>query len=109
MEIKTYNDVKVAVITRRFDAYTAGEVETAFTKLIEEGNSKVICDFSQTEYVASAGLRVLLSTYKRLQKSGGKLALCCLKPYVREVFEIAGFTNIFQIYDSTDAAIDSLK
>jgi anti-sigma B factor antagonist len=109
MEIKTSNDVKVAIMPRRFDAYTAGEVETAFAKLMEEGVSKVICDFSPTEYVASAGLRVLLSTYKRLQKSSGKLVLCCLKPYVREVFEIAGFTSLFQIYDSTDDAIVNLK
>ncbi len=109
MEIKTLNDVKVVFIMRRFDAYTAVEMEPTIMKLIDEGACKVICDFSQTEYVASAGLRVLLSTYKRLQKSGGQLVLSSLKPYVREVFEIAGFTQIFKIYDSTDVALQNLK
>ena len=109
MEIKTVDDVKIAALGPRFDAYSAKEVETALKELIEGGTKKIICDFSQTEYISSAGLRVLLATAKSLQRADGNIALCSLKPYVREVFETAGFTQLFKIYDSEEAALDTLK
>ncbi len=109
MEIKTVGDVQIVVLTRRFDAYTAGPIEAKLTKLIAEGARKVICDFSQTEYLASAGLRVLITASKNLQKAGGKLALSAIKPYVLEVFDISGLNKIFKIYDSTDAALQELQ
>ena len=109
MKVKTVEDVKVAVMESRFDAYLAKDVEAELAVLIEEGVQKLLCDFSPTEYISSAGLRVLLSTAKRLQKSGGKIVLCSLKPYVHEVFETAGFIRIFKIYDSEEEALKSLK
>jgi len=108
MDINTVGDVRVALLVHRFDAYSSKEVEGAFSDLIQSGCTKLVCDFSGTEYIASAGLRVLLSTAKGLQKAGGQIALCSLKPYVYEVFETAGFTQIFRIYDSQDQAVGSL-
>ena len=105
MEVKTHGEVRVAVIVPRFDAYTSKEVEAAFGGLVQGGCCKVICDFSHTEYIASAGLRVLLSMAKSLQKSKGQIALCSLKPYVYEVFETAGFTQLFKIYPSEEEAL----
>ncbi|MCW4000758.1 MAG: STAS domain-containing protein [Candidatus Bathyarchaeota archaeon] len=109
MELRTEGDVATAVMVPRFDAYTANEVETALKELIAAGTKKVICDFSQTDYVASAGLRVLLSSAKSLQRSGGQILLVSLKPYVREVFEISGFTQIFKILGSRSEALQVLK
>lgn len=109
MEIKTVDDVKIAAIVPRFDAYSAKEVEDALKEVIEGGAKKILCDFSQAEYISSAGLRVLLATAKSLQRSGGQIALCSLKPYVKEVFETAGFTQLFKIYDSEEAALEALK
>ena len=108
MEVKTLGEVKMAVIVSRFDAYSSKEVETVFSDLIQSGAKKLLCDFSQTEYIASAGLRVLLSTAKSLQKSGGQIALCSLKPYVLEVFETAGFTQLFRIHGSQEEALKNL-
>ncbi|MGB7000663.1 MAG: anti-sigma factor antagonist [Halobacteriota archaeon] len=109
MEIKTIGEVKVAVIVPRFDSHTAEEVETALTAVIEKGTKRVLCDFSLTKYISSAGLRVLLLTAKGLQKSGGQLVLCSLSSTVREVFEIAGLTQLFTIYDSVGLALKDLE
>jgi len=62
-----------------------------------------------TKYISSAGLRVLLSTAKKLQKSDGLLVLCSLSSTVREVFEIAGLTPLFTIYDSMGRALKDLE
>ncbi len=109
IEVKTFGDTKIVFLMKRFDAYTANPVEAELTRLITEGNRKIICDFSQTEYLASAGLRVLITASRNLQKVGGKIVLCSVKPYVLEVFEISGLKRIFKIYDSTDAALQELK
>jgi anti-anti-sigma factor len=109
MEIRTIGDIAVAVMVPRFDAYTANDVETVLRDQIAKGTKKIFVDFSETEYIASAGLRVLLSAAKSLQKSGGQVVLFSMKPYVYEVFEISGFTQIFKIYTSQQEALESLK
>ncbi len=109
IEVKTVGDAKVLVLMKRFDAYTAGPVEAKLTKTITEGARKVLCDFSQTEYLASAGLRVLITATKSLQKLGGKLVLCAVQPYVLEVFDVSGLNKIFKMYPSVEAALEDLK
>ena len=54
------------------------------------------------------GLRVLLSTMKKLKKAGGKLHLCGMNPTVKEVFVISGFSSIFSIFDNRAAALAGL-
>ena len=109
LEIQTQGDVTIVVLVHRFDAYSSNDIELALKDLISKGTRKLLCDFSQTDYVASAGLRVLLSVAKNLQKLGGQIALSSMKPYVHEIFEISGFTQIFKIFDSQKEALQSLK
>jgi anti-anti-sigma factor len=109
MEIKSIGDISLAVLVPRFDAYTANAIEIALREQIAKGARKIIVDFSQTEYVASAGLRVLLSAAKSLQKSGGQIVLFSMNPRVYEVFEISGFNQIFRIYPSQEEAVQSLR
>ena len=109
LEIQTQGDVTIVVLVRRFDAYSSNDIEVALKDLISKGTRKLLCDFSQTEYIASAGLRVLLSAAKNLQKLGGQIALFSMKPYVQEIFEISGFTQIFKIFNSQTEALQSIK
>jgi anti-anti-sigma factor len=109
MDVNFEGDIAVACIVRRFDAYTASEVESALKEAVAKGAKKIVCDFSQTEYVASAGLRVLLSQAKSLQKTGGRIVLASMQPYVYEVFEISGFSQIFKVYKSKQEAAEALN
>jgi anti-anti-sigma factor len=109
MDVNIENNIAVACIVRRFDAFTANEVEAALKDAIIKGAKKVVCDFTETEYVASAGLRVLLYQAKSLQKTGGQIVLASMQPYVYEVFEISGFAQIFKIYKSKQEAIEALN
>ncbi len=109
VEVKGVGEVKIVLVPKRFDAYTSSSVEATLTHMIAEGARKVICDFSQTEYLASAGLRVLITASKNLQRAGGKMVLCSVKPYVLEVFEISGLNRIFKMYGSADAALQELQ
>ncbi|MFC1485124.1 STAS domain-containing protein [bacterium] len=105
MDIKSIGGIRIVKVDLRFDSHSAKDIEQALTVLIDEDVQTIICDFSETDYISSAGLRVLLLVAKKMKKLGNNLALCSLKPFVKEVFDIAGFTTLFQIYESEAEAL----
>ena len=73
---------------------------TLFKQTLDEvisSSEKTELDFSKTEMVSSAGLRVLLQAEKVIQKSGKSMVLKNVSPEVMEVFEITGVDKIFTI------------
>jgi anti-anti-sigma factor len=77
----------------RLDAAEADEATTAFAAL--EG--PVVADCSQLEYISSAGISVLMITYKRLHQRGHSLRLSALQPRVRNVFVYSGLAPMLGI------------
>ncbi len=69
----------------------------------------VLFDCSEMEYIASAGLRVILGFARTVTKNGGKIAFCSLSPHVNQVFGMAGFTKIFIVYPSRNDALKAMK
>lgn len=102
---ETSGGVIIIAITDRLDSVTAPEAEKAMAAIIAEGHHKVLFDFSQLEYLSSDGLRIILGTAKQLSERGGKMVLCALKDYVKEIFEVSRFTSLFPIKDTVDDAL----
>ncbi len=100
--------VKFVDIVRRFDVHSTGEVESLMEQAIQTGARTLVADFSKTEYMSSAGIRVIITTAKKLQKMGGTLAFCCLAPEVNEVFRITGLLGLFQVFTAKQEAQDAL-
>jgi anti-anti-sigma factor len=103
------SETVIILVDPRFDADNAPEVEAKLKKIIEKSPKRVLFDFAKTEYVASAGMRVLLSIARSILQKGGKVVLSSLSPNVRKVFEIAGFTNIFPIFPTREEALLHLQ
>lgn len=91
----------------RIDASTSIQLEEAFLTAINSGEKHFAVDFSQIDYISSAGLRVLLSAVKKLKQQDGKMVLAGLKEHVKEVFDIAGFSPIFPTFQSQEEALKS--
>jgi len=109
MEVKSINDVKVVAVLQRIDAYNAKELEDGLNAVVAGGAKKMVCNFEKNEYISSAGLRVFLALLKSMKKGGGDIALCSLQPSVKNIFDIAGFSRLFNIFDTQDEALNSLK
>ena len=62
-----------------------------------DGISALVLDFARVAYISSAGLRVLLSTQKKMNAAGGSLTIANAVPAVREVFDITGFSDILNL------------
>jgi anti-sigma B factor antagonist len=70
-----------------------------------QSNATTILDLADVPYVSSAGLRVLLKGAKMAKASGHTLMLSGLSAPVQEVFDISGFSSIFQIETTVEAAL----
>ena len=82
-------------ITGRLDTSTAPELETTL-KTSYDGITELVFDLQKLEYISSAGLRVLLSAQKTMNKQGSmKVVNVCEE--IMEIFEITGFTDILTI------------
>jgi anti-sigma B factor antagonist len=102
------NGVVVLGLNGRVDASNASVLEQKILALIDAGETRLVLDCAQLQYMSSAGLRVLLVAAKRLS-STGKFAIASLSNQIREVFDIAGFSSILQIYRTEDEALAAVQ
>ena len=109
MEIleKKIGNVNLISIGGSLDAYSANDVESKLNSLIDAGQVRLVVSLDKLEYMSSSGLRVLLATLKKVRKQQGDIRLACLKPNIKEVFDISGFNQLFNISDTEETAIAS--
>ena len=99
MEINTRkaNEVMVLAFSGNLDTNTAPEAENQINELMDAGESNILINFEDLNYISSAGLRVLLATAKKMMTTGGSLKICSLNSTVQEVFDISGFSTILSL------------
>jgi len=106
---KNVGNVNVISIGGRLDAYAANDLERKFDSLITAGHVRLVVDLSRLEYISSSGLRALLTAIKRVKKEQGDVRLACLQASVKEVFDMAGFTQLFRLFDKEEEAVGSFE
>ncbi len=82
-------------VTGRLDTSTAPGLEEAL-KESYDGVTELVFDLQKLEYISSAGLRVLLSSQKTMNKQGS-MKVINAREEIMEIFEITGFTDILNI------------
>lgn len=86
----------IVKVAGRLDTTTAPQLEEELKASIE-GVNRIIMDFSNLEYISSAGLRVLLWAHKAMKMQEGSLVVRGANEEVREVFTITGFAEILTL------------
>ena len=79
----------------RLDTVTAPKLEQSLQELLP-GLTELTLDFTDLAYISSAGLRVLRSAQKTMQKQGN-MTLIHVNETIREIFEVTGFSEILTI------------
>ena len=93
---KTQNGNELTVVLEgRLDTTTAPQLETEVKESLS-GVEKLIFDFAKLEYISSAGLRVLLSAQKIMNKQGSMVVKNSSEE-IKEIFEVTGFSDILTI------------
>lgn len=93
---KTQNgSALVVAVEGRLDTMTAPELEKALNEALD-GVTALTLDFDKLVYISSAGLRVLLSAQKKMNKQG-EMKLIHVNETIMEIFEVTGFSDILTI------------
>ena len=106
---ESYAGCKILSVGGRIDFESALQFEHHVNAMIREVSDYYIIELSQVELLSSAGLRVMLSTAKRVGQRNAALALAAPSSVVRQVFEISHFNMLFKIFPSVPDAIAALK
>lgn len=110
MEIikKDKNGVQLVSFIGRLDAGSSSSADLELKDIIKK-DSKLIIDLNRLEYISSAGLRVLLVAAKAIHNKSGMMCLFGLNDNVSEVFNVSGFSAIFDIAESEEEATKIVK
>ena len=93
---KTENGSELSVaVTGRIDTVTAPELEASLKESLD-GITDLTLDFAEVDYISSAGLRVLLSTQKTMNKQGA-MKVTHVSELISEIFDVTGFSAILTI------------
>ena len=111
MEItqKEENGIIFISIKGRLDADSSPEAEKVVKEALAGQVARVLFNLDELEYLSSAGLRVLLSAAKEMRRRDGKIALCSLNEFVKEIFEVSGFQSLIPITESVESGIEVLS
>ena len=102
------SEAYVISLSGEVDLYTAPEFKQQLLDVIGQGGKEVVVDFTNTTFIDSTTLGVLVGGVKRLRTNDGQLSLVCSDRNITKIFEITGLDKVFEIYATRDDAVSSL-
>jgi anti-anti-sigma factor len=108
MEIETSiseNGIKQIHLIGRLDMKGALLIDTQFTALAATKAGGVLVNMSDVEFIASIGMRLLLSNAKALANRGGRMVLCQPQALVKEALQTAGIDTLIPMYETSEEAL----
>ena len=99
------DDSYVISLAGEVDLYTAPEFKQQLLDVISRGGKNVVVDFTNTTFIDSTTLGVLVGGVKRLRTNDGQLSLVCSDRNITKIFEITGLDRVFTIHATREAAV----
>jgi len=110
MGLKTnkVGNVIVIYLNGRLDVHLSADIEKGINQIIkEEPECHLLLNLEEVEYMSSSGLRIFVSTMRILKDNKKKLKLCNINTAVKKIFEVVELMEMFDIYDSEEAALQA--
>lgn len=95
--ITTQEAKTLVTLVGRLDTTNAAQFQQDIAPLMELTQPDIDIDCSGMEYTSSQGLRLFLMLQKSVSQKGGHMVMTSMRPQVKEVFDITGFSNIIKI------------
>ena len=105
-------DVFVAVPVGQLDHPNAQKLQLVLAPVLEAATlakCSLVFDFAGVEYISSVGLRVLLMAAKQVRAQNARIAVAALQPVVKEIFDIARFNHVLEVFPTVHAALEQLS
>jgi len=101
--------LNIVSLNGALNARSAEEAKQIFRNLVEQGVTQVIVDLQEVPFIDSSGLAALVSGLKTLGGEASNLKLAAPQSQARLLFELTMFDRVFEIHDSVENALNSLK
>ena len=105
-------DVTVVMPVGQIDHPNAQQLQQALAPILDQAAAEktpLLLDFTGVEYISSMGLRVLMVAAKQMRGGSARIAVAALRPVVEEIFEIARFKHVLEVFPSVRAALQALS
>lgn len=111
LEIVKEQKHKVTVLNIKgaINAHTVNEFEKTLKDCSENKEYFILINCKELDYISSAGLGALMGVIETIKNNGGDIKLCNTSDSVYRVFDILGFTELFQIYRSLDEGLKAFE
>jgi anti-sigma B factor antagonist len=105
-KVTSYKHCDMVKANGRIDSATAPKFAEAMQNITDQGRFKIILDFSELDFISSAGLRVLINTQKTCKRyNRGEVVLAKVPANIYAALDLSGFTSLFQIFDDVLSAV----
>jgi anti-sigma B factor antagonist len=98
----------VIAVSGEVDIFTAPELKRAIGAAIDGGARAIVVDLSETRFLDSTALGVLIGAVKRLRLVDGRMVIVNTEPSTAKTFEITGLDQIFEIVADRKSALDAV-
>jgi anti-sigma B factor antagonist len=102
------DDRFVAAVRGEIDLFTAPDLKTSLVGALDAGRTRLVVDLSETTFLDSTALGVLISVLKRLRTRDGVMTIVNTESSIAKTFEITGLDQIFTIAETRDEALAAL-
>ena len=99
--------VSIITLEGQDDVHTSQELSRILQAFLDRGQPRILLDLAELSYCDSSTLRVLLIMAKKAKATGGAIKLLKLAGEPRRVFEVSGFLDLFETFDSREEALRS--
>jgi anti-sigma B factor antagonist len=106
---ETNGDIEIIKIGGYLDAHTAQFLEQEIESSLKSQKYKIVVDFSDLDYISSAGLGVFMAFIEDVRQNQGDIKLTNMKEKVFAVFDLLGFPLLFDILGTREEAISKFK
>jgi anti-sigma B factor antagonist len=100
------DDTHVVVVRGEIDLFTAPDFKHHVSEAIDAGVSHVVVDLTQTTFIDSSSLGVLIGAHRRLKLRGGTLTIVCDNEAITKTFRITGLDGVFTLVPRIDDAVN---
>ncbi len=99
------DDTHIVAVSGEIDLFTAPEFKQRMSAPIDAGRSRLVVDLSDTTFIDSSSLGVLIGAHRRLALRGGSLVVACENEAIAKTFKVTGLDGVFTVAPSIDAAL----
>lgn len=107
INVRLVDQIAVIEIVGDIDSKSAPQIRQHVLPLVQDGHN-VLLDMAGVEFMSSAGLRMLLSTYRQASGSKAKIGLVGLPEEIRETMELVGILGYFTVYGTVAEGLSAL-